>query len=229
MFCKQCGTKNDSDAKFCIKCGLSFVGGEPKSEKKEEAKNGGEAGKKKKMIIAGIIAAIILVFVFVYLNRTGQTNKEVLLAKVETRKGHIQTPAYIKPETLTVIGLGKLSKVDEKGDFSTSAYAEGVTNVVAMFPGKEFGMMDIVIGNETPELTLQSTAEALVFMAPHLVSSDPKLSEEILTLIRKDKNVANLAKELDRVLKENGNPLEDQAFLKTYGKAINSVLDTLNQ
>ena len=160
---------------------------------------------------------------------TTATTTSLLLAATGMRKGHVSVPEYIKPDTLQVVSLGTVSKIDAAGDINVLAYKGGVTAVTAMMPDKDFGLMQIVVGDEAPDLTLETTAQGMVFMAPQLISSDPDLSRSILEVIRSDTSVAALAKDLDRVLRANGDPLKDAAFRTLYGKAIESVLNTLNK
>lgn len=158
----------------------------------------------------------------------GQEDSFVLVTTVP-RKGKVSAPSYIKPETLLAVSLGDVSKVDSNGDINVPVYEKGVTAVAAMLPGKDFGFMHIVIGSEKPEITLETTAQAMVFMAPQLISSDPDISRSILEIIQKDDSVATLTKDLDRVLHAGNDPLKDEGFRANYGKAIESVLYTMNK
>lgn len=155
--------------------------------------------------------------------------EDVLLVEFEKRKGKVLTPDYIEPETLLAVSLGDVSGVSKSGGIEVPVYDGGVTTVAAMLPDKDFGLMDIVIGEEDPELSVQSTAEAMVFMAPHLTSPDPDLALEIMTIIKTDPAVTVFAQEIDRVLEEDKEPLQDPSALTAYGKAVESVLSTFNE
>lgn len=59
MFCGECGTKNESGANFCEKCGVKLI-----NEKKPSKLN---TISKKNKIVLGIIVGILLVFIITFI------------------------------------------------------------------------------------------------------------------------------------------------------------------
>ena len=61
MYCGECGTKNEKDAKFCENCGAALEQ-EEKKEGKREKKSAAKARKpisKSKKILIGVICLIV--------------------------------------------------------------------------------------------------------------------------------------------------------------------------
>lgn len=96
MFCGECGTKNEKDAKFCEKCGASLAGTKKSSEKKSDTTkttvNNKEPEKKvepkkveekkplskqAKIIIASSIAAFLILVVFISVGISSSSPKSV--------------------------------------------------------------------------------------------------------------------------------------------------------
>ena len=61
--------------------------------------------------------------------------------------GTVFPPANFDPASLTVVSLGQASAPQPDGSFTAQVQTEGVTPVMAMVPGKAFGLMAIAIGN----------------------------------------------------------------------------------
>lgn len=143
--------------------------------------------------------------------------------------GVVKPPSDIKAEDLQIVSLGMVSEVDKGGNFSTTLYQETVTPVIAMLPDKEFGLAGLnEPGKDKVEINLQTTAETLVFMSPYLISTDPELAEEIVGIIKKDEAVKKFAGVISEVLQRDIEPLDAPEYLDAFGRAIESVLYTLN-
>ena len=67
MYCGECGTKNEKDAKFCENCGAALEQEEEKKEGKREKKPAAKArkpiSKSKKILIVVICAVVVLLIV----------------------------------------------------------------------------------------------------------------------------------------------------------------------
>ena len=164
------------------------------------------------------------------LGEAEQKEVETVEIKITETGGKIEKVANIEPKELQVVSLGNVTEVSEDGSFSATVYEDTVTPVAAMLPDKEFGLMAINTPGETSvSLNAQTTAEALVFMSPYLVSSDPELAANIKAVIEKDEAVKEFARVMEEVLEKDVEPLEDEEFNQAYGKAIESVLETLNK
>lgn len=143
--------------------------------------------------------------------------------------GVVKPPPGIEAEDLQIVSLGTVFEVDKDGNFSTTLYQETITPVFAMLPDKEFGLMGLnEPGKDEVEIDLQTTAETLVFMSPYLISTDPELAKEIVGIIKNDKAVEKFAGVIDKVLQKDIEPLDDPEYLDAFGRAIESVLYTLN-
>ena len=57
MFCEKCGAKNDSDAKFCVKCGQSL---EPLNNENNILNKLKKLPKKTKVVMLGVIFLVII-------------------------------------------------------------------------------------------------------------------------------------------------------------------------
>ncbi len=68
-----------------------------------------------------------------------------------------------------------------------------------------------------------STAEALVFMNPFLMTLDPLLAEHILNIIRQDAKVQVFAQVITQIYPQGGDPFSNPTFLQAYEEAVISV------
>lgn len=70
MYCGECGTKNEKDAKFCENCGAALEQEEEKKEGKREKKPAAKARKpisKSKKILIGVICAVVVLLIVGFL------------------------------------------------------------------------------------------------------------------------------------------------------------------
>ncbi|MBI4657760.1 MAG: IPT/TIG domain-containing protein, partial [Verrucomicrobia bacterium] len=74
-----------------------------------------------------------------------------------------------------------------------------------------------------------STAEALVFLSPRLLTSDPFLAEQTLVAIQQDTNVQQLARVITQLYAQDPRPLENTNLLKAYADAVISVSKAARQ
>ena len=157
------------------------------------------------------------------------TNATNISSALVMGTGVVKSPSGIEAEDLQIVSLGIVSEVDKSGNFSTTLYQETVTPVIAMLPDKEFGLMGLnEPGKNEVEIDLQTTAKTLVFMSPYLISTDPELAKEIVGIIKKDEKVKEFANVIGEVLQRDIEPLDDPEYLDAFGRAIESVLYTLN-
>lgn len=144
--------------------------------------------------------------------------------------GKIEKVTGIEIKELQVVSLGNVTDVGDDGSFSATIYDKTVTPVAAMLPDKEFGLM-ILAEPDQKELLMnvQTTAETLVFMSPFLISSEPELAMEIKNVIKDNKAVKEFAQVIESVLQKDVEPLDDEEYITAFGKAIESVLLSLNE
>ena len=163
------------------------------------------------------------------LDKEINTNATNISSALVMGTGVVKSPSGIEAEDLQIVSLGIVSEVDKSGNFSTTLYQETVTPVIAMLPDKEFGLMGLnEPGKNEVEIDLQTTAKTLVFMSPYLISTDPELAKEIVGIIKKDEKVKEFANVIGEVLQRDIEPLDDPEYLDAFGRAIESVLYTLN-
>lgn len=76
MYCSNCGTRNDFDAKYCQKCGLNFNKENRKAKNKIKLqKNIEKVFKNIDYIVLGIIIVFTMVFVLIYAYNQNKTVK----------------------------------------------------------------------------------------------------------------------------------------------------------
>ena len=199
-------------------------------------KNKKSLSKLKLVIILAILVAIGLLTWQKYVQK-GLTDQEegvvsdndVLLVETTKRSGTVMAPDYIEPETLMAVSLGDVSEVSPNGDIEVPVYDGGVTAVMAVIPDNEFVLLDVPMGDEEPEISIQSTAEAMVFLSPQLVSPDMTLATEIMEIIKKSEMVKQLAVLIEQDLKEGKDPLDNPIVVESYTLAIQGVVNQLSE
>lgn len=152
-----------------------------------------------------------------------------VVAQITKRQGVVTPPDYIDQTTLEIVSLGDVSSVADDGSIEVPVYEEGTTAVIAMLPDRDFGLMDIVVEDKEPELTLFNTAVAMVFSSPYLMSPDPILATRIIEVIEAEPATSALLDELDRVLQSDVDPFTDEDFTDAYRVAIENSLTTLTE
>lgn len=75
MICKNCGFENESQARFCVKCGKELSSEE---EKREDPGSALAQKLKKQPALLGAVAAAVLVLVLVVTAMSGQGEKKVV-------------------------------------------------------------------------------------------------------------------------------------------------------
>lgn len=147
--------------------------------------------------------------------------------------GTLVAPVGFTPNEFTIVSHGESREVNADGTFTAAAYDAGVTIVAAMLRDKEFGLVAIVSTDEgaamPQDVTIdtQTTAVALVFATPQLMTSDPERAKEILAVITQDPKVAAFAAVIGQVL-QSDDPLAQPEYRQALQAALASVLATLN-
>ena len=77
--------------------------------------------------------------------------------------------------------------------------------------------------NQPFTINAASTAEALVFMNPFLMTLDPLLAEHVLNLIRQDAKAQLFAQVITQIYPQGGDPFSNPTFLTAYEEAVISV------
>jgi hypothetical protein len=145
-------------------------------------------------------------------------------------KGIVVAPKGIVLEKIQIVSLGKTSSVGKDGSFETDVNKDGITSVSAMILDKGFGLMNVVIGDDTKsvvKITTQTTAEAIVFSSPYLMTTSLAEAKEFMGVVKKDPAVAKFTVVIEQTIAKPGDPYKDALFMSTYQKAVDSVLSAL--
>jgi hypothetical protein len=162
-------------------------------------------------------------------NNTATSSNEVNSNMVHI-KGTVVVPKGIFLEKIQIVSLGKTSSVGKDGSFETDVNKDGVSSVSAMLPDKGFGLMNVVIGDDAKnvvKITTQTTAEAIVFSSPYLMTTTLTDAKEFMSVIKKDPAVAKFATVIEQTIAKTGDPYKDALFMAAYEKAVDSVLTAL--
>lgn len=90
-----------------------------------------------------------------------------------------------------------------------------------------FGLGNASAGKKADVVNVRSTAEAMLFMAPHLITSDTTLAGIVMETISSEPAVDHLTNVLQRIYDRGEQPTDDPAFIDAYQTALRNVLDRL--
>lgn len=90
-----------------------------------------------------------------------------------------------------------------------------------------FGLGNVSAGKKADVVNVRSTAEAMLFMAPHLITSDTTLAGMVMETISSEPAVDNLTNVLQRLYDRGEQPTNDPSFIAAYQTALRNVLDRL--
>ncbi len=145
--------------------------------------------------------------------------------------GTVTTPDGSDPSTLLLVAPGIPGEIDGDGAWTAEEVTPGARLVGAMHPERAFALMTFALVDDDGEvsntaITIESTAVALVLMAPTLLNSDAAVTARMIAVAEADANVATLAALLEQTYGD-ADPTGSDAFIAAHGAAVESVTDTL--
>jgi len=180
---------------------------------------------------------LIIIFPIAFLNACGGGGSSTSLNNGQIpqgQKGNIILPTATSLDftKLTVSGALKEVGVDKDGHFLIELNKENVQLVTAHLENGDPFLLSIEIKPDNQNITLNtfSTAKALIFLHPVLVSSDSIIAKILLDYIEKLEETKNLALLLEQKLAKDLHSLvyEDEEIRSGVSKAVNRVLEYLD-
>lgn len=114
--------------------------------------------------------------------------------------------------------------VPQSGLYSQFLLPNDTTENVILF---SLGLGNVSAGKQADRIDVRSTAEAMLFMAPHIVTSDTTLAGLVMQTIGNEPAVNDLADVLQGIYDRGAEPTNDPAFIDAYQTALRNVLDSL--
>ena len=186
----------------------------------------------KKWLTVFILLLVIGILVFVFLLFRQRSNTPAV-ARTTHIEGKLVPPSNISPKSFEIVALNEVESPNEKGKFSSRVYENGVTVVGAMIKDKEYGLISVIITeNSKPkeELIIDSktTASGLIFTTPFFATNNPERTEEILRIINNDPKVLTLTSFIENHFSEEFDFLDSPEYQQLAKESVESVLETLN-